>query len=167
VEVDAISNLEGNDSAGLEASSLDDYDASDSTSDTSLKEAGEKSRDVRRNLILKLKEKKNAKLTKKVSVENRMLLLGQEEIELKKKMIEKMEMSENKYMESMQSFATSLNSLSSTLQDGFKMLGMALQPNQQHEQQHQQYNTQLQYQQHPSNLQTYWAMEPPAQFDQK
>ena len=45
-----------------------------------------------------------------------MITLEQEELQLKKRMIDHLEKSEKKYTESMQSFATSLNSLSSTLQ---------------------------------------------------
>ena len=41
--------------------------------------------DARRNLISKLKEKKDSKLTKKTTTENRMLALGHEELQLKKK----------------------------------------------------------------------------------
>ena len=91
--------------------------------------AVEKTSDTRRNLISKLKEKKSSKLTKKVTTENRMLALGQEKLQLKKRMINQLEKSEKKYTESMQiSFATSLNSLSSTMQNGFNMLGMMIHP---------------------------------------
>ena len=41
--------------------------------------------DARRNLISKLKEKKDSKLTKKTTTENRMLALGHEELQLEKK----------------------------------------------------------------------------------
>ena len=75
-----------------------------------------------------------------------MLAIGQEELELKKKMVDQLEKSEKRYTDSMQSFATSLNSLSSTLQNGFNMLGMMMQQNQQ---QNQQYNMHPQYQQQP------------------
>ena len=59
-----------------------------------------------------------------------MLTIGHEELQLKKRMIDKLEKSEEKYMESMQSFTASLHSLSSTLQNGFNMLGMMMQQNQ-------------------------------------
>ena len=75
-----------------------------------------------------------------------MLAIGQEELELKKKMVDQLEKSEKRYTDSMQSFATSLNSLSSTLQNGFNMLGMMMKQNQQ---QNQQYNMHPQYQQQP------------------
>lgn len=58
-----------------------------------------------------------------------MLALGQEKLQLKKRMINQLEKSEKKYTESMQlSFAASLNSLSSTMQNGFNMLGMMIHP---------------------------------------
>ena len=41
--------------------------------------------DARRNLISKLKEKKDSSFTKKTATENRMLALGNEELQLKKK----------------------------------------------------------------------------------
>ena len=63
-----------------------------------------------------------------------MLALGHEEIQLKKRMIDKLEKSEEKYMESMQSFTAILHSLSSTLQNGFNMLGMMMQQNHQQNQ---------------------------------
>ena len=111
-----------------------------------------------RNLISKLKEKKNSKLTKKVTTENRMITLEQEELQLKKRMIDHLEKSEKKYTESMQSFATSLNSLSSTLQNGFNMLGMMMQQN--HNQQyniHPQY--QQRYQQQPNDVADVWHLQ--------
>lgn len=40
---------------------------------------------ARRNLISKLKEKKDSSFTKKTTTENRMLALGHEELQLKKK----------------------------------------------------------------------------------
>ena len=63
-----------------------------------------------------------------------MLALRHEELQLKKRMIDKLEKSEEKYMESMQSFTASLHSLSSTLQNGFNMLGMMMQQNHQQNQ---------------------------------
>ena len=41
--------------------------------------------DARRNLISKLKEKQDSSFTKKTATENRMLALGHEELQLKKK----------------------------------------------------------------------------------
>lgn len=118
----------------------------------------EKTTDSRRNLISKLKEKKNSKLTKKVTTENRMIALEQEELQLKKRMIDHLEKSEKKYTESMQSFATSLNSLSSTLQNGFNMLGMMMQQNH-----NQQYNIHPQYQQRyhqqPNDVADVWHLQ--------
>ena len=40
---------------------------------------------ARRNLISKLKKKQDSSLTKKTATENRMLALGHEELQLKKK----------------------------------------------------------------------------------
>ena len=79
------------------------------TWDESAKDAVEKTVDARRNLISKLKKEKNSKLTKKTTTENRMLALGHEELQLKKRMIDQLEKSEEKYMESMQSFTASLH----------------------------------------------------------
>ena len=119
--------------------------------------------DASRNLISKLKEKKNFKLTKKTTTENRMLALGHEEIQLKKRMIDKLEKSEEKYMESMQSFTASLHSLSSTLQNGFNMLGMMMHQNHQ-QNQHLQYNH-PQYQQQQSNMSGVWHLQDPSHFN--
>ena len=104
------------------------------TWDESAKDAVEKTVDARRNLISKLKKEKNSKLATKTTTENRMLALGHEELQLKKRMIDQLEKSEEKYMESMQSFTASLHSLSSTLQNGFNMLGMMMQQNHQQNQ---------------------------------
>ena len=104
------------------------------TWDESAKDAVEKTVEARRNLISKLKKEKNSKLTTKTTTENRMSALGHEELQLKKRMIDQLEKSEEKYMESMQSFTASLHSLSSTLQNGFNMLGMMMQQNHQQNQ---------------------------------
>ena len=104
------------------------------TWDESAKDAVEKTVDARRNLISKLKKEKNSKLMTKTTTENIMLALGHEELQLKKRMIDQLEKSEEKYMESMQSFTASLHSLSSTLQNGFNMLGMMMQQNHQQNQ---------------------------------
>ena len=138
--------------------SASDDENNDAHSISSVKEAVEKTTDSRRNLISKLKEKKNSKLTKKVTTENRMIALEQEELQLKKRMIDHLEKSEKKYTESMQSFATSLNSLSSTLQNGFNMLGMMMQQNH-----NQQYNIHPQYQQRyhqqPNDVADVWHLQ--------
>ena len=68
-----------------------DDDTSGTTSIASATEAVEKTIDTRRNLISK---------TKKVTTDNRMLALGQEELQLKKRMIDQLEKSEKKYTES-------------------------------------------------------------------
>ena len=64
------------------------------TSDESVKDAVEKTVDARRNLISELKEEKNSKLTKKTTTKNRMLALGYEELQLKKRIIDQLEKSE-------------------------------------------------------------------------
>lgn len=138
--------------------SASDDENNDAHSISSVKEAVEKTTDSRRNLISKLKEKKNSKLTKKVTTENRMITLEQEELQLKKRMIDHLEKSEKKYTESMQSFARSLNSLSSTLQNGFNMLEMMMQQN--HNQQcniHPQY--QQRYHQQPNDVADVWHLQ--------
>ena len=58
------------------------------TWDESAKDAVEKTVDARRNLISKLKKEKNSKLTTKTATEKRMLALGHEELQLKKRMID-------------------------------------------------------------------------------
>ena len=133
------------------------------TSDESANDAVEKTVDARRNLISKLKEKKNSKLVKKTTTENGILALGHEELQLKKRMIDQLEKSEEKFMESMQSFTASLHSLSSTLQNGFNMLGMMMQQNHQHNQ-HLQHNH-PQYQQQQSNMSGVWHIQNPSHFN--
>ena len=110
-------------------STVDDSASDDNLgSIASVIEAVEKTIGTKRKLISKLKGKKNSKLIKKVTTENRMLVLGQEELQLKKRMIDRLEKSEKaEYTESMQRFATRLNSLSSTLQNGFNTPGMMMQ----------------------------------------
>ena len=76
--------------------SASDDENNDAHSVSSVKEAVEKTTDSRRNLISKLKEKKNSKLTKKVTTENRTIALEQEELQLKNKMIDHLEKSEKK-----------------------------------------------------------------------
>ena len=133
------------------------------TWDESAKDAVEKTVDARRNLISKLKKEKNSKLATKTTTENRMLALGHEELQLKKRMIDQLEKSEEKYMESMQSFTASLHSLSSTLQNGFNMLGMMMHQNHQ-QNQHLQYNH-PQYQQQQSNMSGVWHLQDPSHFN--
>ena len=70
-----------------------------------------------------------------------MLALEQEEVHLKKRIIEQLEKSEKQIIEIMQSFGSSLNDLSSTLQNGFNMLGMMMQQ----QQNNQPYNMLAQY----------------------
>ena len=62
--------------------SASDDENNDAHSISSVKEAVEKTTDSRRNLI---------KLTKKVTTENRMITLEQEELQLKKRMIDHLE----------------------------------------------------------------------------
>lgn len=144
--------------------SILDDSTSDDGNNSMVKEAVEKTTDTRRNLISKLREKKNSKLTKKVTTENRLITLEQEELELKKRMVDRLEKSEKKYTESMQSFATSFNSLSSTLQNGFNMLGMMLQQNN-----NQQYNIhpqyQQRYQQQPNDGADIWNLQDSSSYN--
>ena len=115
-----------------ETSSADAEDASDeecSTSSGRIKEATEKTSNARRDLMTKLKEKKDSKLTKNISVENRMLVLWQQDIELKKMMIAYMDKADKKHTESMANFAASLQSLNTTLQSGFNLLGAMIPQN--------------------------------------
>ena len=135
----------------------------ETTTNASIMEAVEKTIDTRRKLISKLKDKKL--LTKKDTTENRMFALGQEKLQLKKRMIDQLEKSEKKYTESMESFAASLNSLTSTMQSGFTMLGMMMhQPRQQNQNQH--YNMHPQYQQQPNNVEGFWHLQDPSHFNQ-
>ena len=93
-----ISVSENSEEVASGLSAVDDAASDDDTSGTtsiaSVTEAVEKAIDTRRNLISKLKEKKNSTLTKKVTSDNRILALGQEELQLKKRMIDQLEKSE-------------------------------------------------------------------------
>ena len=77
-----------------------------------------------RNLISKIKEKRDSKLTKKLSMENQLLALGKEELSLK---IKWMNPRANIRKQSMGTSANSLSPLRATINGGFAMLGNILQ----------------------------------------
>ena len=107
------------------ATVVSDEGNDDSASDVS--STTDQKKEDRRNLISHIKEKKDSRVTKKLSTENQLLALGKEELSLKRKMIEKMDESESKYQKTMETFAHSLSSLSATINSGFAMLGNILQ----------------------------------------
>ena len=74
--------------------SASDDENIDAPSISSVKGAVEKTTDLKRNLISKLKGKKNSKQTKEVTTENRIIALEQEELQLRKRMINHLEKSE-------------------------------------------------------------------------
>jgi hypothetical protein len=84
----------------------------------------------RRSFLTFLNNKRDAKLSKKIATESQLLAIAKEELSLKRKATEKMEESEKKYQKTMDSFATGLTNVTSTITKGFTLLGNLLKDNQ-------------------------------------
>ena len=82
----------------------------------------------RRSLIQHLKEKKDSKLTKRLSTEAQLLDTAKQEIAMKKRIMESIEESEKKHEQQMKTFTDSMNALTSVIGNGFAMLQGLMQP---------------------------------------
>lgn len=84
----------------------------------------------RRNLLdAKLKGYKTEKLKRKLPAESQFLNLAQEELTIKKQLIEKMNAMDNEYSQNMNRLTSNMEKLSSSIADGFAMLRqMMIQP---------------------------------------
>ena len=83
--------------------------------------------EARRSLLSNLREKKDGKLTKRLSTDAQLLDTAKQEIALKKRGIEMIEEADKKHKETMQKFSESVNTLSAVIGNGFMMLQGLLQ----------------------------------------
>ena len=76
----------------------------------------------RRNLLNHLKEKKDAKLTKRISTEAQLLDAAKQEIAIKKRIVESIEDSEKRHEQQIKTFNETMGALTSAIGNGFAML---------------------------------------------
>ena len=83
---------------------------------------------ARRDLIKNMQEKKDAKLSKRLSTDAKLLDLAAQEIALKKRALQKIEEGDKKHGENMKIFADSMKSLTNVISNGLTMLQGMLNP---------------------------------------
>ena len=123
---------ESPESQDLDTSEASDISTSDRSSDpTSVERTSQpQTTNERRNLLdAKLKGYKTEKLKRKLPAESQFLNLAQEELTIKKQLIEKMNAMDNEYSQNMNRRTSNMEKLSSSIADGFAMLRqMMIQP---------------------------------------
>ena len=81
----------------------------------------------RRQLLQKqLRGKRDSKLTKKLSTDNLLLAVAREDLQLKRKVLDQMEEADKKHQKTMDSLLQVFTSLTSTLNNGFGLVGSLL-----------------------------------------
>ena len=87
----------------------------------------EKSTKERRNLLTsRLNNYKQEKLKRKLPVESQLLSIAQEDSKVKKQMLDKMEIMDKEYCESMKSLSRNIEKLTDYITDGFSLFGHVL-----------------------------------------
>ena len=81
----------------------------------------------RRDLLVHLKSKRDSKLTKRTSSEAQLLESTRQEITVKKRIVESIELAEKKHEEQMEKFNENMNSLTAVIGNGFAMIQMMMQ----------------------------------------
>ena len=81
----------------------------------------------RRQLLQKqLRGKRDSKLTKKLSTDNQLLAVAREDLQLKRKVLDQMEEADKKHHKTMDPLLQGFTSLTSTLNNGFGLVGSLL-----------------------------------------
>ena len=81
----------------------------------------------RRQLLQKqLRGKRDSKLTKKLSTDNQLLAVAREDLQLKRKVLDQMEEADKKHQKTMDPLLQGFTSLTSTLNNGFGLVGSLL-----------------------------------------
>lgn len=133
-ESPGIASVESSGTAGVESGS-DDETASCSTSTDNA------SRDL---LNSRLKGYKVEKLKRKLPVDTQLFNISQEELQIKKKLVEKMDNMDRTYTTHMEKLTTNMERLTGSISDGFALLRQILCPTTDMAQSH--------YQPHPANF---------------
>ena len=86
----------------------------------------------RRNLLDKqLQEHRHSKLKRKLPVDVLLLACAQEELKMKKQLMEHMERAEDKYLENMARLSLSMEHLTNSITEGFSLIKNIINPRQQ------------------------------------
>eukprot|EP00112_Aurelia_sp_Birch-Aquarium-sp1_P016380 Seg3708.3 transcript_id=Seg3708.3/GoldUCD/mRNA.D3Y31 product="hypothetical protein" protein_id=Seg3708.3/GoldUCD/D3Y31 len=125
------SDLIQNDSRNLDA---DEESLSDDNNQNQ-KVTGKDMGQVRRNLIQHLKEKRDSKLTKRISTDAQLMDIAAQELKIKKQMLTRMEENDRRHEENMKVFADSMKSLAGIISQGFNMIQTIMLPPNQFQQQ--------------------------------
>ena len=116
----------------MDTSEASDISTSDRSSDpTSVERTSQPPTTNKRRTLLdaKLKGYKTEKLKRKLPAESQFLNLAQEDLTIKKQLIEKMNAMDNEYSQNMNRLTSNMEKLSSSIADGFAMLRqMMIQP---------------------------------------
>ena len=123
-----------NDNRDISVTNNQPSSSSKETSDADIVEPLKKKMKTKREELTKvLKDRRNGKSIKQVSAQEQLLVIAKEEaaarneeLELKRKLIEQFENSEKRFYESMQQFSTTM---SRTMLEGFGMISQMLQQN--------------------------------------
>ena len=125
------SDLIQSDSWNLDADEESVSDDSNQTQKVTVKDMGQ----VRRNLIQHLREKRDGKLTKRISTDAQLMDIAAQELKIKKQMLTRMEENDRKHEENMKVFADSMKSLTGIISQGFIMIQTIMLPPNQFQQQ--------------------------------
>ena len=120
IDLDSSRDLEPEEenTDGVDAEITDD--SGEKQAESSHKASGRK---ARRQLFEKaIREKKDSKLTKRLSTDNQMLTIARDELQLKRKVIEQMEGTDKKHQKTMENLLQGVNTLTSALNNGFNLL---------------------------------------------
>ena len=119
-ESDSTSNHTGDDDQAT-GSSRDNGE--ELTDDTSVSVANDQPALKRRKLLdAKLSSHRQEKLSKRIPVDHQLLTCAQEELGMKKKLVDQMERMEKEHSKTMYTLSNNIDKLTSSISDGFAML---------------------------------------------
>ena len=127
--IDTLDSMENSNlSEGIDYSPTSNANQAEAEIDVETRETEPKNMaKVRRELARNLKERRDSRLTKRLSVEAQLLDTAKQEIALKKRALERIEELDANHKEEKKMFQESITTLTNTIADGFNMLHQVMQ----------------------------------------